>query len=704
MASARAVEMGVRSCGHFLHLECFHRYLRHQLSEMLQSTAERTIVVETGVLPRARAHQPSSAPGAGEFFCPLCRRLGNALLPLVPAEAGPDETSVAGLRGSPLVTAMLDFHVQVRAHSKLIAACRDTLTTAQASLLLSTESGARWPDGSAPLRWVTPQNIEVLRARSAPGPYSLPAQLLELQQRAAVKVVERTGGALPSVLEAPLIPLLRHALRAALLCDSMPSPSAPGAAPNGGAMMRIAEREEPSVRDIFSVVVSGAQGSGSPAAADGGPDVVRPFMDLAAGVLNGEGTGGVLQLPLARIAVPLILHRARTVSAETARRRMSAPPSFTAAIGQMLSDCAEAARFFVPRLFAASLFQTMAFIGTTCSRLGWTLARELCVLPDGALSMAGAVASASRAQPAAAGASAQLESARLVDMVMFCALPVMRRLALLLCVLDTQPMLAKDGAVEPAGVANGPFSSALARAEFAQLAAALRLEGADDPALYTPSWLVGRLRTPPATDSGLCAAWLRALSGGGVSVPASIAGCVPRAPSLVCWASALPTPCVARLLALTARAQIELPDLYQALYTAFLHRKCPRCGRVPKDAAICLGALPALHGRWSTRERRLRCTQCAAGSCACRRSAASLSTQATSCAERAIRCVSAPPSGAVAHDLPQHARECGGGIGVFLFLRVCTVLLIVGERRGVWGSLYLDGECARCRRCTPQER
>lgn len=39
----------------------------------------------------------------------------------------------------------------------------------------------------------------------------------------------------------------------------------------------------------------------------------------------------------------------------------------------------------------------------------------------------------------------------------------------------------------------------------------------------------------------------------------------------------------------------------------------------------------------------------------------------------------------------QHAQVCGLGIGAYLLLRACTVILFLGnERRCVWDSVYVD--------------
>ncbi|ETK93709.1 hypothetical protein L915_03152, partial [Phytophthora nicotianae] len=53
-------------------------------------------------------------------------------------------------------------------------------------------------------------------------------------------------------------------------------------------------------------------------------------------------------------------------------------------------------------------------------------------------------------------------------------------------------------------------------------------------------------------------------------------------------------------------------------------------------------------------------------------------------------CCEAKEGGGVG-ECTQHAQRCGLGMGVFLLLRACTVILFLGnERRCVWGSLYVD--------------
>ncbi|XP_077515931.1 ubr3 ubiquitin ligase isoform X2 [Amblyomma americanum] len=58
----------VQTCGHYLHLDCHKSYMLSQRSQ--QSQRLQTVAVERG-----------------EYWCPLCRQLGNSVLPLHPEEA-----------------------------------------------------------------------------------------------------------------------------------------------------------------------------------------------------------------------------------------------------------------------------------------------------------------------------------------------------------------------------------------------------------------------------------------------------------------------------------------------------------------------------------------------------------------------------------------------------------------------------------------
>jgi len=86
-----------------------------------------------------------------------------------------------------------------------------------------------------------------------------------------------------------------------------------------------------------------------------------------------------------------------------------------------------------------------------------------------------------------------------------------------------------------------------------------------------------------------------------------------------------------------------LPRLFQTLLEAYDSRPCDACGLPPRPpgGALCL-----------------LCRQyvCAAGPCGGR----------------------------------AHVRSCGAGVGVLLVLKITAVIVVRDERRGLWGSPYLD--------------
>eukprot|EP00742_Colponemidia_sp_Colp-10_P008766 GILJ01009513.1.p1 GENE.GILJ01009513.1~~GILJ01009513.1.p1 ORF type:complete len:771 (-),score=135.35 GILJ01009513.1:61-2313(-) len=93
---------------------------------------------------------------------------------------------------------------------------------------------------------------------------------------------------------------------------------------------------------------------------------------------------------------------------------------------------------------------------------------------------------------------------------------------------------------------------------------------------------------------------------------------------------------------------IELPHNYEDIYWEFSTAKCDKCKSVPTNPAICL--------------------VCRTLVCAC-----------TSCC-RDIEY----------GECTQHAEFCTGGMGIFLLTKICSVVLLRGERRTFWGSPYLD--------------
>ncbi|KAH7470560.1 hypothetical protein KRP22_001450 [Phytophthora ramorum] len=103
------------------------------------------------------------------------------------------------------------------------------------------------------------------------------------------------------------------------------------------------------------------------------------------------------------------------------------------------------------------------------------------------------------------------------------------------------------------------------------------------------------------------------------------------------------------------RMLIPLPRVYMDLFIRYNEKPtgvCNQCAQVPQHPGLCLFC----------------------GEVLCCFSA----------------CCEAKEGGGVG-ECTQHAQRCGLGLGAFLLLRACTVILFLGnERRCVWGSLYVD--------------
>ncbi|KAA8492105.1 E3 ubiquitin-protein ligase UBR3 [Porphyridium purpureum] len=99
---------------------------------------------------------------------------------------------------------------------------------------------------------------------------------------------------------------------------------------------------------------------------------------------------------------------------------------------------------------------------------------------------------------------------------------------------------------------------------------------------------------------------------------------------------------------------IRLPRLFQDLLECFHTQKCFDCGRLPQMPALCLvcGVLICALGACNNASTLARPN--ANGSCA------------------------------------RHAEQCGAGTGVFLILKLTSVLILREDRRAHWGSPYLD--------------
>jgi len=93
---------------------------------------------------------------------------------------------------------------------------------------------------------------------------------------------------------------------------------------------------------------------------------------------------------------------------------------------------------------------------------------------------------------------------------------------------------------------------------------------------------------------------------------------------------------------------IELPNLFQDIFHAYLGKKCPKCNTQPSKPAICLVCGTLL---------------CADAEC-CKK---------TRCGE----CF-------------RHAIMCGAGVGIFLLAKTSGVLLIAEDKCCLWGSPYFD--------------
>jgi len=102
---------------------------------------------------------------------------------------------------------------------------------------------------------------------------------------------------------------------------------------------------------------------------------------------------------------------------------------------------------------------------------------------------------------------------------------------------------------------------------------------------------------------------------------------------------------------------IKLPRLFQELLERFHLRMCSSCERVPQMPCLCL-----ICGKLI----------CAYGSCSPPKGSSSPSMRG-----HLGQCVA-------------HAERCGAGTGVFLILKMTSVLVLRDERRAIWGSPYLD--------------
>ncbi|TYZ62955.1 hypothetical protein PybrP1_008093 [[Pythium] brassicae (nom. inval.)] len=238
-------------------------------------------------------------------------------------------------------------------------------------------------------------------------------------------------------------------------------------------------------------------------------------------------------------------------------------------------------------------------------------------------------------------------------------LPLVKRIVLLMEIL-LPPASPDSGANDPCAVCDGVFSDALPP-ELAKSA------GASTTELET---YLRRLHLPPlrlffrvqmfAPDQrGLCELW-------GAQLEATAAVLRQRAPQA--GASLASRWFGSRGLRTGAaagtgtepdrrgprRLLIDLPRIYMSLFIAYSDKPrgvCQQCGQAPQHPAVCL--------------------LCGVVLCCY-----------SPCCESARGNVG---------ECSQHAQTCGLGLGAFLLLRACTVVLFLGnERRCVWGSVYVD--------------
>ncbi|KAL2481549.1 E3 ubiquitin-protein ligase PRT6 [Abeliophyllum distichum] len=89
-----------------------------------------------------------------------------------------------------------------------------------------------------------------------------------------------------------------------------------------------------------------------------------------------------------------------------------------------------------------------------------------------------------------------------------------------------------------------------------------------------------------------------------------------------------------------------LPHLYQDLLQRYIKKRCPDCGNIQEEPALCLLCGKLCSPNWKTCCRESGCQA--------------------------------------------HAKACGAGIGVFLLIRRTTILLQRSARQAPWPSPYLD--------------
>ena len=99
----------------------------------------------------------------------------------------------------------------------------------------------------------------------------------------------------------------------------------------------------------------------------------------------------------------------------------------------------------------------------------------------------------------------------------------------------------------------------------------------------------------------------------------------------------------------TSPSLLKLPDLYQNALVQWLDKKCVKCGKVPKEPALCL-----------------------------------VCGQLLCCAENCCK------DGSGKGECTLHARTCGARTCVFLLLRQTSILILSGSHACIYSSPYLD--------------
>lgn len=248
-------------------------------------------------------------------------------------------------------------------------------------------------------------------------------------------------------------------------------------------------------------------------------------------------------------------------------------------------------------------------------------------------------------------------SSRVEEDVSALCLPLLQRITLLMDVLLPSAAVAQGDADDPCAVCDGVFGAS------ADGGGAT----ADRPHTRELETHLRRLHLPPLRrffhaqmfsldQRALCQLWaaqleakaavLRqrsTLSSAHTLFGSLVQRCAVRVPAL-----SPPSPPV------RTRLLLSLPRIYMTLFIAYNDKPrgvCLQCKQLPQHPAICL--------------------YCGVVVCCF-----------SPCCESKRGNVG---------ECSQHAQTCGLGVGAFLLLRACTVVLFLGnERRCVWGSVYVD--------------